>query len=69
MKVSDIKKIEPLAEVYEFDPEKQYLIYVPPSTNIQAMIARCKTDHPNMGLRAEIIVVDDPDKIIWSERE
>jgi len=63
MKVEDIKAIAPLADVYEFDPTKQYVIYVPYGTDIQAMIRSGK----GLGIRAQIVCVDDPQNIKWSE--
>lgn len=62
MKVADIHAIEPLADSYEFDSSKQYVIYVPYGTDIQAMIRRGN----GLGIRAQIIAVEDPKDIKWT---
>ena len=56
MNVSDVKAIEPLAECYEFDPLKQYIIYVPFEANIKAMLNLGR----GVSIRAQIIPVDCP---------
>ncbi len=64
MKVGDIKLVEPLADVYEFDPEKQYIIYVPLGTDMRALMSR----GGNLGIRAQIIAVDDPHDVVITEK-
>jgi hypothetical protein len=58
MKIQDIHFIEPLAAVYEFDPTKQYIIYVPHSADIKSLI-RCG----GLGIRAQIMTVENPAEI------